>query len=909
MSTASMPTSDAVLPSFRTSSYPILRVNLTPASSPMTGTHVDDAERLGRLAELTRAQAASSVDVSEILYRMAPLVDDDVRRRLVLPLRRCVHNARTPEADIELGALAHLAGVDQVRGWIVRQVQGDRLRADLVLAHAGRLDEEREALRAVLAGGPLGRSLAMSSTLLPAAAARYTAAPWEHLTRRGRKSEHHLLRYALRATAKTSPFSQYTAIAYPAPSDEHEPAPLAVASDVTLNLSYLRRVDAALSRDPAVAASRIVHLAPGLRLVDGRVVTAGQRDALGAEAAEIAERFGEAQVSVAASPVVLALLAWFGERGSAGATVAEVVATLVAQVRGVTPEIAASYVLHLRDSGVLRCVDLVDEQSGDALGDFRRRVEDLSLDCGVEALEPVCRGLRRLEDARARLGAADADERVHLLRSADEAAVELLRALGEGVADRPLPRPLWYEDARLTGPSPFGVESWGGALSEVAALLGVVQAFDEQHVFMRVLRHQFVQRFGVGGRTDDLDELASLFLPAYDTALRINEGFHDPILEDDPLLAGLVELRGRILADLTEQLAPVDGQAAPVDIDVDLAAGWSREVSDALPGWFASSPASYAVFMQPLSPDPQGGTVLNKIYNGWGNYVSRFLPHAPAGMTEEVRRAVAEHFPPTEIVAEFRPVNGYNANVHPLLTPDEIDVTGRSVPGRIALDRLEVQHNCSADRVELVDPQTGSRVNPLYLGFLIPYYLPSRLVPLTAMAGSGSVMFEPQVSVDRMRRSGGRTIRSYPRVTWGRTIIARRRWIVPADRVPVRAPQESDAAYFVRFNEWRLAVGMPDELFLHPPAPELQPGQVNEYFDSYLSHRKPQYVAATRRLHCRYLSSLLEQQPGTEVVFEEALPSPGAGSEIAGRRHTVELVVDFYRPAGAVGTAAGRCAT
>lgn len=878
---------------FHAANYPIFRVNLAPATSLLTAGHQEDAELLREVAALRRTQTDTAQGVADALYRMAPHVDDATRRSLVLPLRRSVHNQRLTRGDLDVALLGQLPGSGDVRAWVARQHLVVRLEDELRQRHTDRLHAEREELRRLLTRDTVTRSLAMSSQLLPAAAHRYCSRPWDELDRRGRKSEQHLLRYGLRAGTKTSPFSQYTVVGYPHDIGGSPAEVASVVSSISLNSAYVRRLEAALRRLPGTAERYVVHPTVGLRQVEGRLVATGQRDALGSAAAEIADRYGEAQVSIPASPVVLAVLAWLRQQPGGEAPVGAVVDTLATQCKGLGRADALRLVEHLQDCGILTCKQVVHEQSTDPLRDLCGWVGQVAESAVSAPLTRAAAHLASMVEVQDDLAGAGAGERVRLLRFGETRAAELLALVGEDGSGRPLPSPLWYEDSRLAGATPDAHGEWAGTFGQVGRLLDLIHVFDEQHVFMRVLRHRFVERFGPGGRTSDLDELARLYLPAYDDALQINEGLPHRLLDEDPVLAGLVELRARLLGPVRDRLLIADA-----DDDVHLPAEWSSQVAAELPPWCAQRPASYAVFLQPRGSTAHEGAVLNKIYNGWGNYVSRFLTHAPVHVLETVRAAIATQFPPTEVVAEFRPVNGFNANVHPLLTPFEIDVSGRPETGQIALDALDVRHNAASDRIELVHRATGVQVNPLYLGFLIPYYLPSRLVPLTAMAGNGSIMFEPQVSADRSAGVDRGRIRSYPRVVWEDLVVARRRWVVPSSQVPTPDPGESDADFYVRFNAWRLAAGLPDEVFLHPPAPELEPGLVNDYFSAYLSNRKPQYVATTGRLHCLHLKRLLVEQPGVDIVFEEALPAPGDALEVAGDRRTTELVVDFYRSAG-----------
>lgn len=727
----------------------------------------------------------------------------------------------------------------------------------------------------------------MSSELLPDAADKYRAAPWEQVKKNTRKSEESLLRYAMRACTKTSPFSRYTVAGFvPDTVADRAGSIGAIASDMEFNRALLRRLEAGLSRLPAVRGAMRFHPSAGLRLEEGRFIAVGNQERLGPEAAEISARYGEAKITVPANAASIALVEWLRSKDRSSATFGELAQFITDRVPGAGTDVAEAFVAKLCDFGVLAPEPVVDDQTPDALSELDRRLTGHESDPAVAAVKGE---LARARDAKERFAEAGPAERVVLLRSGKAACTAALDALG----DRdPAPEPVWFEDA-VFEPACTSIEDWRPVLEDCRRLLDFLQIFDEQHVFSRVLGHRFTARYGSGGVCESLDELGDLYLPAYDDALQITEGFDHELIGADPVLSRLVPLRARVVADLAERLLrPDPDRAAPVDIEPGLA---SIAIEDC-PSWITESPASHGVFMQPLGGNPPTGAVLNKIYNGWGNYVSRFLTHADRRVVDRVRRTIRDHLP-EGVAAELRPVQGFNANLHPLLTESELDWDGTGAADRLPLDRLTVRHDRARDRVVLWDPADDRRVHPLYLGFLIPYFLPSRLVPLTAMGGSGSIFFEPQVSADRSPKVDRGRVRRYRALRFGSIRVARARWHIPSGAFPRPEPGEAEADYFVRLGEWRCGLGVPDHVFVHPPAPELNPGNVNDYFGAYMDNRKPQYVDLLSRLHVRHLDRLLAHQPGTDIVVEEALPGPDGHFPVGGGGHAAEVVAEFYRKA------------
>lgn len=874
-------------PKFTAAPYLLLRINPTAADEPADAD--GDRERFAEAGELAAAQRQAAEKLSDLLYALAGTCDRDVRHDIVLPLRRAIHNQRLPQR-LDRAAIREVVGEPAVETWLDNQERLETLRAELVAAHPERLARERAWLRAVLDDEDLRRSLAMSSELLPEAADKYRAAPWEQVKKNTRKSEQSLLRYAMRARTKTSPYSRYTVAGFMPETVQGRAETIGpVTSELEFNRGLLRRIEAKLRHLPAVRDAMRFHPSVGLRLEDGKFIAIGNQERLGPEAAEISARYGEAKVIVPANAASIALVEWLRAEDRASATFAELAGFITARVPGAGPEVAAAFVAKLCDFGVLAAEPIVDDQTPDAIGELDRRLADFDAEPAVAAVRAE---LGRAEEAKRLFATAGPSERARLLRTGKAACVAALAALGDEDA---APEPVWFEDAVLE-PACTSIADWRPVLDDCERLLDLLHVFDEQHVFSRVLNHRFTARFGVGGVCESLDELGDLYLPAYDDALQITEGFDHELIGADPVLARLIPLRARVVADLADRLLQPpagDDPAEPLDIEPALEA-IAREP---LPSWVTESPASHGVFMQPLGGNPPAGAVLNKIYNGWGNYISRFLTHADGEVVERARRTVREHLP-EGVTAEFRPVQGFNANIHPLLTEAELDWDGTGAADRLPLDRLVARHDPARDRVVLWDPVEEQWVNSLYLGFLIPYFLPSRLVPLTAMSGSGSIFFEPQVSADRSPSVDRTGVRHYRALRFRSIRLARARWHIPSGSFPRPEPGEAEADYFLRLGEWRTALGIPDHVFVHPPAPELNPGNVNDYFGAYMDNRKPQYVDLLGRLHVRHLDRLLAHQPGTDIVVEEALPGPGEHFPVGGSGHAAEVVADFYRKAG-----------
>ncbi|GAB3996706.1 hypothetical protein GCM10029992_17560 [Glycomyces albus] len=285
----------------------------------------------------------------------------------------------------------------------------------------------------------------------------------------------------------------------------------------------------------------------GLRLEDGRFIAVGNQERLGPEAAEISARYGEAKITVPANAASIALVEWLRTREQSSATFGELAEFITDRVPGAGTDVAEAFVAKLCDFGVLAPEPVVDDQTPDALRELDRRLSGHESDPAVAAVKEE---LDRAREARDRFAEAGPAERVVLLRAGKAACTAALDALGDS---DPAPQPVWFEDA-VFEPACSSIDDWRPVLEDCRRLLDFLQIFDEQHVFSRVLDHRFTARYGSGGVCESLDELGDLYLPAYDDALQITEGFEHELVEADPVLSRLVPLRAQVVADLAERL-------------------------------------------------------------------------------------------------------------------------------------------------------------------------------------------------------------------------------------------------------------------------------------------------------------------------------------------------------------------
>ncbi|WP_051367196.1 lantibiotic dehydratase [Hamadaea tsunoensis] len=825
-----------------------------------------------RLVEVTRALGGTAAALGDALYASADGHDAEFHRKVVLPLRRDVHNGRLPRPVLldQLGDLPER--VPQLRVWLDAMAEVTALRGTVAQTAPEALSAERAALAATCSADPLRRAVTLTGADLLRGIDR-AAACGSTPDARARKGEHNALRYALRVDSKTSPLSWFTYVAWGqwAAADETENVhgePVAVAR---ANRTLLAKVVTAVQGN--LRDSIAYRLAPSIR-VDGGTVNFRRDTPLGYGDRIVAAR--EEEVGLAYSAPLALIVAQARSAGPAGVTPAYLAEVLAGKLPGEPEQVAAKalrFVLQVIDGGLLAPIAPANPQDIDALTTTAGWLDRH----GEAALANL---LRRIETATNSFVDRATDGRMAALAGLKELWQEAFAEAGADWIDAPV----LSEDVGIRTPLRLGNAHGRDAVQGLARLATLVELFDQYLVFRRLARDRFVAGYGVGGATRDLAGFA----------VQMGEIWK---------AGGLLSLSGEVNAAPGQEslLTPELRELAEARRLVVEAVAASRQESDAelwltdditalaeaaMPAWVRSRPASYSFFVQPYSDGSldgeSNGVVLNHIYAGWGRFTSRFLdlvaPEARAQVAAQVRRGVG----PGSRIAQFRPVNGFNANLHPLLVGDEVgeDPAWASIAG----EDIEVVHDTETDQVRLrVD---GTYLDVLYLGFLVPFILPDRMVPLYLdfSAGLASINHLAPAS----KRPDGTVV--WPRLRYRDIVLTRRAWRVPAEDVGA-LQQELATAGDVPAEAvagWQARHGLPPEVFLGPIGTDMKSA---DDLAKYVNAHKPQFVDFGNALHLRTLSRLLGRHDGG-VRIEEALPVPGRGNP-DGR--VVELVTEVYR--------------
>ncbi|MQS16835.1 hypothetical protein F7Q99_32770 [Streptomyces kaniharaensis] len=888
---AGTPHASAGVPDTRTAPYLLVRTTVLPhpAQSPVAAGF---RALLSRLTATEAEAAALRTALGDDLFVSRAGHSEEFHRYVVLPLRRDLHNGREPRRAVldRLGDLP--ARVPRLAAWLDLRDRRAALLRELADATEPALAAERAALAALCREPALARAVALTSGDLLRAVEN--AGRGGAVDRRARKEEPTVLRHVLRASTKTSPLSWFTAVGWARTADQDPGAALGLHPVVELrpvvkeNRTLVGALVEALLAEPRRSRTLPHRMTSSAALADGRARYARSRAGFTGGRYLVTD---EEEVELAArGPLVL--LADLTVTPDTPARLTEHLAAALGRPAE-DPGIAA-FLDRLTDAGLLVPTDPVDPQDRAPLARLadwlRRWPEDAAL---VELIE-------RIAADTARFVTVPAARRPALLGELAAAWRELLAAAGRPAPADAAPLTVLTED--VVAPEPLGgaerrdrTATRAGdrtaqpghrpgtrldqadhtALGELTAL---AQLFDLGHLMRRAARDRFVTRYGPGGVCRNPWEFGADIADAWADASRY--AALDPA---DQLPSGLEKL-----ADLRAELAASIKSADP-SADLVLPADRVRALAERLPGWTAARPLSYSFFVQRDRTD--GLLCVNHIYGGWGRFTSRFLDATAPEAATDVARQLRRGLEPGARAVQIRPVGGFNANLHPLLVPDELGPDRRWTS--LAEADVDLDHDPATDQLRLRLRATGEPLDVLYLGFLAPIMLPQRLAPFLADHPLGVVDFRLLLPRHTAPAPGGEVLRT-PRLRHRHLVLARRRWHLPpavldALRSDLAADAEVPAATAAR---WRALLDLPDQLFLHP-APAAPLGRAVDDFITQLRAPKPQALDLGNALHLRCLAKWLGRHDAG-VVLEEALPVFG-GREQPG--FAEELVVETYRPA------------
>ncbi|MEU6207958.1 lantibiotic dehydratase [Micromonospora musae] len=846
--------------------------------------------------------------LSDLLYDLINDNDDDVVRRKLLQLRRQVFNNRLPQ-DPD-AAVALVTGLDpgtaeRLTVWLTARRRVDGLRAEGGRIVGTELAGTTARLRGLAAEDRLRRGVLLASPSMDAKLDSFIQG-----TGRSGKKERRITRsvlsYLYRTACKPSPFSTFTAVEVGRFTDATDTGhAVTVADDWSshprLNVVVLGRLAELILADPERRADLPVRVASGWRNDDDRVrfvrrwVTAGDDDAAvtfdaASDRLYFLQRTG-----------VLERMLRMMER-TPGVRFGELTRWL-GSAEQATAEECDRYLAALMQLGMLVFPFLqTDVHSRDPLRDFQQALRAIERPWADELAEKLTEPIGHLD----RYAAANHAERRDLLDRLRASLHALQSGLGDEAAT--LPRTLLYEDVRA-GAEDLTLDrrAWEQLLTDsLRSVERVLPAFDLTLPQRITFTGFFLARYGRGGRCDDLLKLVHDFHEDfYDQYLTFSgrrKEFEDGEYVPEtnwlrlPGLTALDDARRELHARM-RAVREASGDGEEVTLDDEAVDAVAAHLAPVAPTF---APQSHFVQLADRPRDPVA--VLNQSYGGLFFPFSRFTHcfDAPAdelepdGLAQQLLRQARDIEPDGAVLAEITGGAAVtNLNLHGRLTAYQIVCPGEtsSVPveDQLHLDDLYLRHDEDEDRLVLRSRRLDREVIPVYLGYLVPLALPE--IPRTLLLLSPSSLAPVNLwgGVPESEARDGVTYR--PRVRHRKLVLSRRSWSVDGEHLPRQSPQTADEDWFLAWQRWRTAHGVPVRTFATV---------IETAGDGRTRSGKPQYVDFASYLSLYALDGLL-QSPGARVVFREMLPDEDALHVRSSRgEHVAELAVETLRSPSAL---------
>ena len=826
---------------------PLLRINTMP------GRRLGSSELGSVLRALVAAEqqcAALREAACAELFELAATATGAERSR-VLQLKRAVFNGRDPEDRLAAGDWPAATA-----GWLAAQQRSLVSRLAIRSGYSQFLADERVVLAEVIGHEPFQLALALGSPQVLAAVRRYRQGV-ANPDARDRKSERGILQHVTRAMVRTSPLSQFTAVALGSWDEagveldrvgfDRQRARSVVMVDRPL---FCGAVTGLLT--PVDTLPSTVERNRSIRPVDNQVRFL---------------RYHLGQVHLLTAPLTRQLHTLLTLTAHGPLPTGRLAALLAGRL-GITPELGLRLVQGAFQAHLLRPGPAIDEQLADPFPTAR---------AALDGADPVAYQL--VVEVEQQLGAVATAG-----LAGRRAALDGLRATETRINELTLrPARLHVNEDLVLPPVTVTDRGYRAALRDLADVTEYLSMFDWHHEMRALLATAVADRFGAGADINLLDHAESLAEAVYRREAALDDGAAADFGPADGSLQALISVRANALEQVTTVLAGDDRDEVRVD------AGWLASLTDGLPARFRATPASHALLVQPVD----GRLVLGECYPGRGLLAARFLgaDRQLGGDAAQRTGRRIEQLLGADGSVVYEDHELYNSNINHRIPLLANQITPEQWAG------IRLVHDAHTETVGLVDAD-GAAIRVLSLGMKWSELLPEPLRIAMWLADTDRIITDPLTWLRSSRPTGSAGTQRYPRLVAGQVVVARRRWYPGEDfdaalAGAAGAEPGREAEQLIRLARWRAAHQVPEEVVVKTPLMgTLNHGDPDETRGYVAGRRrdKPQYVDLGSALMTRVLPRLMQRRD--ESYLEEALPAVRRGAR------ALEWVVEFDRPAG-----------
>lgn len=316
-----------------------------------------------------------------------------------------------------------------------------------------------------------------------------------------------------------------------------------------------------------------------------------------------------------------------------------------------------------------------------------------------------------------------------------------------------------------------------------------------------------------------------------------------------------------------------------------------------LPESIRNRGVSHSFLGQIASKESSKHFVINQVFSGHSGLLSRFLEVLEEDKLADIRDYLTEISRGGEY-AEIPGLFGFNANRHPKLAEQELDIApfpaNREDTVKVALDKMTLVYDKPTHRVYFKTPK-GKLLDCVYHGFLMPLLLPNIHRLLTLLNMNGVLVYVLPI-LRSGRFSSREKISLIPRISVGNTVLVRRSHMIPREMLP--SVSLSEAEFFKAMREFITEHDLPRSCFIRVSPFDTNPGSLDEKLDwANLDYKnmKPFYVDFDhpRLVQLLYLAMSRNEYP---LVLSEALPDvDDQNLKVANEPHVSEFQFEITK--------------
>lgn len=775
--------------------------------------------------------------VTAVLHEAVRLHADDRKlQRALISIRRDVFNGRAPKGEKAANIVASVpALLDSGLGeWLEQVRRRDTLLADGQKIFELEVEKRRANLKAAIQEPSFRKGLLVASPTLERDLDHYLKAPNIKLNRRLRLVERAALLYLLRTACKTSPFSTMGVVASGRVSTDSpntdavtdfQVASLEQKSFVRLNVGILSRLSMLLLSNQEIQRDLPLRLKDGWEIYGDRVRYLRRSiNISNYEGPQLMDTVKESIFHLPLSPTLRRLIEFLGQAGEC--KLSELTGKLKSLDHDAGDELQIEdFLFHLLRLDLLVVPGLrLSVAEPDFLTKYRLRLATID----NELTRAAATHLHEIELFVASYPDESVAGRREILAGVERELKSCYRILGGD--EEEVPRTLLYEDATISLPRlDISVAKWGDRFAGLREIQKLLPIFDMTVGPRLVMNAFFKTIYGVGQRCDDVLSFTEVFTQDYYDQYRRaimrkaqtdDDGTLLPSLNhfNIPEINALDELRQDLASYIGEELAMTPAGSHEMQLSPEAVNALGARIPPSV-----SRLASHSFFSQMAETEDGPRLVVNRVYSGMTQMFSRFVyPLENSGddrIAADLRENLEQLQPPGTIFAELQGASDTNLNLHPIVTRYEIicpgDRSSRPLAEQIPLSDLYIQHDSESNTLHLRSRRLQKEIIPLYLGFLLPSALPQLRQVLINFSCTSFATPYFWIGVKGGPKVGN-TIAFYPRIGYGDVILQRAIWKMTPDYLPKRAPQESDADYFLAMTRWQKQNGLPRRVFVTP---------------------------------------------------------------------------------------------